>query len=421
MSFWPNAVKAKAKSRNALWLVLGVLAVAGGGIAVAVIMFSNKSNATSADPAPKDDTVAGSALKDAAVIATNIDAAGTGAPAVPSGPPPTLGTPVRLDIGDLWQYPRSDGSYYIASPLFDVVFPDKPTVKIESAKVSDANHKPIDVYTIISKTDARMIELQLIPYGRHLEDKGMAAGVERELAKQGKVTAANRMDGTQRVDTWTTKTTTGSTVQLEMRVDSERGFVLAASTESTDKGRADAVAMLASVHIRAPADTVTDPETLVGVRIRKAGKKLVVHDRSDSFTLELPWPAKVQRTVDGKLAFVKVEVTAEKKKSQLVLGIIETAPWDAIVWASPSRRAELDAKDAKVVGELAGGQTKTLPAEVGGLQGTAIDSTGRTKQKVQSRTVYNAFQHRRYTLTCVEAPCDAVAKSLHFADPQPVK
>ena len=61
---------------------------------------------------------------------------------------------------------------------------------------------------------AGLLVLQLIPYGRHLEDKGMAAGVERELAKQGKVTASNRMDGTQRVDTWTAKTTTGSTVQL---------------------------------------------------------------------------------------------------------------------------------------------------------------------------------------------------------------
>jgi hypothetical protein len=418
MTFWPSAVSI-TKSRNFLWIVFGALVVAAGGVAVAIIMFSNKSGAT-ATTAPADaGVVAAPKTSGHSVTKLALDA-GAETPATPTATP-TLGAPVRLDIGDFWEWPRADGSYYIASPLFDVVFPDKPVIKIEQGKVSDANHKPIDVYTMISKTDARMVELQLIPYGRHLEDKGMAAGVQRELAKQGVVTSSSRMEGSQRVDVWTTTTATKSLVQLEMRVDSERGFVLAASTESTDAGRADAMAMLRSVHIRAPADTAADPETLVGVRIRKTGTKFVAHDHVDGFTIELPWFAKVKRTVDTKLAFVKVEVSADKKKSQLVLGIIETAPWDAIVWASPSRRAELDQKDAKVVGELAGGETKTSGMEIGGLPGTAIDATGKAKQKVQSRTVYNAFQHRRYTLTCVDAPCDAVAKSLHFADPVPIK
>ena len=65
---------------------------------------------------------------------------------------------------------------------------------------------------------------------------------------------------------------------------------------------------------------------------------------------------------------------------------------------------------------FAGGPRNRM--QIGGFFRPATRSTEADRC---DRTVYNAFQHRRYTLTCVDAPCDAVAKSLHFTDPQPIK
>jgi hypothetical protein len=59
------------------------------------------------------------------------------------------------------------------------------------------------------------------------------------------------------------------------------------------------------------------------------------------------------------------------------------------------------------------------PITMGGLTGSKIEPIGRAKQKVSSYLVVNPYQHRMYRLVCLAQPCDAVAKSLHFADTTP--
>jgi hypothetical protein len=147
------------------------------------------------------------------------------------------------------------------------------------------------------------------------------------------------------------------------------------------------------VHLRPLADATTDPSTLTGIRVRKNGKLFEAHDKTDGFTIDLPWMADVVRTVDAANSVVHVALTATRAKATILVNIDEKAAWDAL------------------------GITPTV---VDGL--AADDRTWAAKQKhVWTHLTWNRFQHRLYRVSCTGTPCDAVSESLHFADPAPTK
>lgn len=297
----------------------------------------------------------------------------------PADPSVTLGTPVQAGVADFWITPRSDGTYLVSSPLVAAVFPAKPTAKVARSTKPNADGKLFDIYTFAVEP---VYQLEIIAMGRNMRDEGGFKNLEAELAKVGPVEKSERTEDQQPI---TRFSVAGGAMILDGRIDLARGLIIN-STAATDAAtRVAGATFLASVHVRRPADALLDPDTLVGVRQRKGLKgKLVLHDKDDSFTLEMPYPAKVERTVDEAQHAVVVTATSAKKRSQAVIAISELAAWDALA-IGPTKLAELQ------------------------------------KANKKARLVWNAFQHRLYRVTCTDTPCDPIVKSLHFTDPVAIK
>jgi len=340
-----------------------------------------------------------------------------------AGPPPLppgvkLGPPERTDVGDFWLVPRSDGEYVITSPLVTATFPSKPTIKVAKATTVNADGKPFDIYSFAVEQGTVLYQLQIIALGRNARDEGGFAKVEQELGKLGPVTKASRKEDGQDITRFTVSQG-GSTLLLDGRIDLPRGLLVNSTTVTDGATRAVGDQFLASVRIKRPPDPLEDPNTLVGVRVRKTGKKLVAHDKTDSFTVELPWQPTVVRTPDPKNKHdIEVALTATKGKATVAFVVSEQSPWDALS-KSPTKISALERDDLASMEKLAGGRVMLTPITMGGLTGSKIEPIGRAKQKVSSYLVVNPYQHRMYRLVCLAQPCDAVAKSLHFADTTP--
>lgn len=295
-------------------------------------------------------------------------------------PNATLGTPAQAGVADFWLTPRSDGAYVLESPLVTAVFPSRPTAKVAKSSKPNADGKLFDIYTFaVEPTPNKVLyQLEIIAMGRNMRDEGGFENLEVELAKVGKVEKAQRTEDQQAI---TRFTVAGGALILDGRIDLARGLIIN-STASTDAATKDTgTAFLASVHVRQPTDALQNPDTLVGVRQRKGTKgKLVLHDKDDTFTLEMPFNAKVERTVETAQHAVVVTATSAKKRAQAVILISEYAAWDA----------------------LAIGPTKLVELQ---------------KANKKAHLVWNAFQHRMFRVTCTDTPCDPIVKSLHFTDP----
>jgi hypothetical protein len=325
-----------------------------------------------------------------------------------------------MPIADFWLYPRSDGAYMARSTLVEVVFAHKPVAKIEPSPNKTADGRSFDMFTLSDDLGGHgLLQLQLMSLGRDAHDVHGIDGVKQLLAKYGQVHESHRTDAG--VDVTRLEVADRDThLTVDSRLDLARGLIVVATASTSSADRAIANGFLTSVRLRTAPDPVLDANALAGVRIRKSGSKLVAHDPTDSFTFELPWAAKVARKPGAAPSQPPVvTITAEKKKSKIVVQITEVAAWDGLVLESPTRRNETLAKDQESAEAVIGGKLKRSTATIAGMPAVVIDPSGKAKPKIQLRSIYHRYQHRKLDIVCVDAPCDAIATSLHFADPKP--
>jgi hypothetical protein len=305
--------------------------------------------------------------------------------APPIDPSVTLGTSVPAGVADFWLTPRSDGSYLVTTAILTATFPAKPTAKVAKSTRPNADGKYFDIYTFaVEPKPGVLYQLEIIAMGRNMRDEGGFKNLEAELAKVGKVDKSDRTQDGRPV----TRFTAGSIV-LDGRIDLERGLIINSTATTDAEAKAAGLVFLASVHVRGAIDPVDDPDSLVGVRQRPAiGKgskgRLEIHDNDDSFTIDVPAAVKVEREVDAAQHAVVVTASSTKRRAAFVLTISELAAWDALA-IGPTKLAALQAANKK------------------------------------AHLIWNAFQHRMYRVTCTDTPCDPIVKSLHFAEPLPVK
>jgi hypothetical protein len=398
----PMAMAMQPKKSHTLAIVVSVLAIGGAAAAITLIAMNQKSG--SATPT------------------TEVAGSGSGSPsdiapisqkpiAIPSTPPPpaknvTVGKPEQMDLADLWGYPRSDGGYLVSAPSFEAAFPHKPTAKVEPY----ANNKTLDVYTLGDDLAGRgLLQLQIVALGHGGRDPGLLDGVKGLVAKVGAVTESHRTDGGLDVTRYeATSAATGETARVDTRADMSRGLLFVATTSFIKSDQPAAEAFLASVHARPTPDV--DPKAL-SIRVRKEHGKNQAHDATDAFTIELPWTTKVSRTVPG------VQVASSKGKASVVIEIEELAPPDALAFSPTAQKAALD-KLAADLEKTAKHDVKIATEKLGGLPASRLDAKG-NGHSYHTHFVWNRYQHRRYTVACVDAPCDIVALSLKFAAPPP--
>jgi hypothetical protein len=388
----------RARKRMFAIAAIGVVVLAGAGIAATIVL---RRGSRVPDPATGSGSAAGSGSAMASAKGNRASPPATPAPP-PFDPdaPATLGKPVPAPLGDFWSWPRSDGAVLVTSPLIDAVFPSQPTFEIKPGTPTKDGHAT-QIYNIAVQDKAHILSLQIAALGRNAHDEGAVAAMQAEMKKLGPVTSETYIDTSaksQEVRRLTaiepaTATTEDSRMVVDARVDTTRGLFIYATADTVPSYNAVGDAFLAHVHVRSLPDAATDPSTLTGVRIRKPGKTFEAHDKADSFVIELPWMAKVERIVDAQNNVVHVAITATKGKASIVVGIDEKSAWDAL---------------------------GITPAVVDGL--VKDDKAWAAKQKhATTQLTWNPFQHRLYRVSCTNTPCDAVMKSLHVADPQPTK
>lgn len=298
----------------------------------------------------------------------------------------TLGPATQLGIADFWVAPRSDGAFVVTSPLVTAIFPFKPTAKATQSSKPNADGRRFDIYTISAQPPAGsngpVYELELIAMGRNMRDQGGLKEIGTELAKHGTVTKAERTDDKQVITRFTVKGT-GVEIVVDAQIDTARGLIASSSANGAQSAVTEG--FLASVHLRQGSDAVDDSATLTGIRSRSGAKgKFVIHDQTESFTLEVPAKPEIKRTVDAPGHAVVVTATSTQKRAKYVLTISELSVWDALA-LGPTKLAELQNK------------------------------------KPKATAIWNPFQHRLFRLVCTDTPCDVIAKSVHFADPTPTK
>jgi len=307
------------------------------------------------------------------------------APAEVVAPPPdpnvTDGPSQQAGVADFWITPRSDGSYLVTTAIVTATFPAKPTAKVAKSTRPNADGKYFDIYTFaVESKPGVSYQLEIIAMGRNMRDEGGFKSLEAELAKVGKVDKLERTQDGRPV----TRFTAGP-ITLDGRIDLERGLIInsTATTDATTKPIGEA--FLASVHVRGAVDPVDDPDALVGVRQRKGARgKLEIHDAQDTFTIDVPAAVKIERTVEAAQHAVVVTATSTKRRPAFSLTITKLSDWDALA-IGPTKLAALQAANKK------------------------------------AHLIWNPFQHRMYRVQCTDTPCDSIVKSLHFAEPLPVK
>jgi hypothetical protein len=394
----PRTAGTRTRGRTLAIAAVATILLAGGGITATLALRGSGSSSPAKPAPPSTGSDAGSAKP----------AIAKPSPPQTPAPPPfdpdkagvTLGAPVAAPIGDFWSWPRSDGTVLVTSPLVDAVFPSQPTFEIKpGAKTKDG--RDTEVYNISVADKVHILNLQIVALGRGARDDGAVAALKDAMQKLGPVTRDTYVDHSAKSQEVTrlkalepaTASTEDSRMIVDARIDTSRGLFVYATADTVPSYNAVGDAFLEHVHLRTPADATTDPFTLTGVRLRKPHKLFEAHDKADSFVVELPWMAKVERTVDAKNNVVHVAISGSKGKSTIAVDVDEKAAWDAL---------------------------GVTPKVVDGLK--ADDQKWAATQKhVVTQLTWNPFQHRLYRVTCTATPCDAVIKSLRFAAPEPTK
>jgi hypothetical protein len=305
--------------------------------------------------------------------------------------------------------------------VFEVVFPHRPTAKVESSARPTADGKPFDVYTLSDDLQGRgVLQLQLMSLGRGARDGGAVDAVKGLVAKVGPVTETHRTDrGYDIARLEAVSASTGETVRVEHRSDLPRGMIFVATTSFIKSDQATVDAFLDSLHLRPALDPFDDPKSLT-VRVRKEHGKNEAHDATDSFRIDMPWSAKVARIPsDATRRVVNVTVTATHGKASVALAIEEASAWDALAFSPSKQKAFVETSKGTLAAETKL-EIKQASEKLGGLPATRLDAKG-NGHSYHLHLLWNRFQHRRYSLMCVDAPCDVVALSLKFADPIPVQ
>ena len=402
------------RSGKKLVMAISITAIVGAGAAITLIAMQHKKpGATATAP------VAASGSDPSIEIVPDTSAPSAKKPVVAPPAPPapvvprdtTLGAPEQMELADLWLWPRKDGSYLIASPIFEVVFPHRPTAKVEPAP-----HFNLDTYTLADDLQGRgLLQLQLTSLGRNTKDAGILETTKALVAKLGPVTETHRTDrGVEVTRLEATSPTTGESVRVDARIDGPRGILAIAMASVIPSDKATAEAFLDGIHTRPALDPLDDPKSLT-VRVRKEHGKSQAHDTTDSFTIELPWTTKVSRAPDPHVVGVSVEST--RGKASATLAIEEVSSWDALAFSPTKQRAFVE--QAKTTfAATTGLAVKQATEKLGGLQAMRFDAKG-GGHSYHLHLVWNRYQHRRYSLMCVDAPCDVIALSLKFAAPAP--
>ena len=397
------------KRSKGLVIGISVAAVVGAGVAITLIAINHGKKPTAAvasgsGAASDDSATAPSSTPPVAPIDRKPPPTKPPPPAPPKDT--TLGTPEPLELADLWLWPRKDGAYLVASPVLEVVFPHRPTTKVES--------KPVEAYTLADDLQGRgLLQLQILA-----RDIASPESLRAVVGKAGPVTETKRTDRGADVTRFeATSAATGETLRIDSRVDAMRGLALVATTSFIKSDQATADAFLDSIHTRVATDPFDDPKTLT-VRVRKERGKNQAHDATDSFTIDLPWTAKVARTPpQGHV--VGVRVTAARGKASVVLDVAELSSWAALAISPGAQQAFVEQARAGLATST-GLDVKIATEKLGGIAAARLDAKGRG-HSYHTHLVWNRYQHRRYTLACIDAPCDVVALSLKFADPAPVR
>ncbi|HEX4449673.1 MAG TPA: hypothetical protein VH143_02330 [Kofleriaceae bacterium] len=393
----PRTAGTRTRGRTFAIAAVATVLLAGGGIAATLVLHDTSASSKPATPSGSD---AGSGSAKSAIAKPSPPQTPAPPPFDPDQAGVTLGTPTPAPIGDFWSWPRSDGTVLVTSPLVDAVFPSQPTFEIKpGAKTKDG--RDTEVYNIAVADKVHILNLQIVALGRGARDDGAVAALKEAMQKLGKVTRDTYVDHSAKSQEVTrlnaiepaTATTEDSRMIVDARIDTSRGLFVYATADTVPSYNAIGDAFLEHVHLRTPGDATTDSFTLTGVRLRKPHKLFEAHDKGDSFVVELPWMAKVERTVDSKNNVVHVAITASKGKSTIAVDVEEKAAWDAL---------------------------GITPKVVDGLK--ADDQKWAATQKhVVTQLTWNPFQHRLYRVTCTATPCEAVIKSLRFAAPEPTK
>jgi hypothetical protein len=342
------------------------------------------------------------------------------APVVATAPPAvvTLGTPVPAPIGDLWVWPRSDGKFLVASPDAEVVFPHEPKFTIVPAAIKRGDGSTIEDFQITDTSGGTTLQVELMALGYGLGDAGVTRNLDslrQAVAKVGKVTESKRDDHGVTVHGFAATDATHSTLRVEQRTDRARGFSLSGTAVTGAANTAVGDEFLASIHLRHAPDPALD-----GVRVRKAGRKHVVHDGTESFSIELPWPATVKgvEVPDGHHVGVVIAAKA-RGKGEIRVVVDEFGSWDGLE-LGPTGLAEAAARLQRGLHDDYKLAVQLHATTLAGQPATRFDGPKASRKKFQAWSVWNRFQHRTYEILCVDAPgCGAVAKSLRFADPVP--
>ncbi len=392
-----NFAMAMTPKKSSKGLVIGVslVAIAGAGAAITLIAMQAKKPAApaagsgSAEPAA---TTTGSA----APIAQKPIAMPPTPPAAPKDL--TLGKPEQMELADLWLTPRKDGAYVVTSPLLEVVFPHLPRAKLDTPAV----------YTLSDDLQGRgLLQLQLTAGG------GTIDGLKAQVAKLGTVVESHTTDrGLDVTRLEATSAATGETLRIESRADPARRLAVVATASFIKSDQATAKDFLDSIHLRAAADPADDPKALT-VRVRKG--KNEVHDTGETFSIALPWATKIAR-VPGAHP-VKVTATATHGKASVTLVIEETSAWDGLAFSPANQQIFVDNMKTALA-QSAKHDVKVAAEKLGGIPASRLDAKG-GGHSYHTHLVWNRYQHRRYTIACVDAPCDVVALSLKFAAPLP--
>lgn len=396
------------KSNKGLVIGISVAAVVGAGVAITLIAMQHKKSAAVAA-----DTGSGSAPAGSSGSASGseaVAASGSGPVAapikqvpLPPTPPPapkdlTLGTPEPMELGDFWLTSRKDGAFVVTSSLFEVVFPHRPTAKVER-----------NVYTLSDDLQGRgLLQLQITAGGKDAGDSGRA-----QVAKAGTPIETHSTDRGQSVTRLeATSATTGETIRVDSRVDAPHDLLVVATTSFIKSDQATAADFLASIHQRPATDPFDDPKTLT-VRVRKEHGKNEAHDAMDSFAIALPWTTKIARAPGARP--VKVTATSTRGKASATLVVEEISAWEALAFSPASQKAFVET-NRQALADSTKLEVKVASEKLAGIPAQRLDAKGRG-HSYHTHLLWNRFQHRRYTLVCVDAPCDVVALSLKVAAP----
>ena len=397
-------------------MILGAIVAIGLGVVIAVVV--TRSGAAPAS-SPGARVAASGSPRDAGTVAPRPDA---GSSAVPAPNPPTAvreGEPMLSAVGDFWLYPRSDGSVRVVSPLVEVTFPHRPVVTLQPSPTKTADGKDFDVYRFTDEpASGVMRRLEVISLGRNARivagnatrDSFEKVGTVKETASEEQGVLIKDLEVVDRE---------GTRLRARIATDLPRGVLMILTTLSPAGSAEDQLddVTRASMHLRKAPEPTTDPMVLGGTTAVKKAKQFVVRDRAGTFSVTLPWPAKIVRTIKQKT--VLLELHAKSGKASIDLTFAE---WSSGDFLRETHQAKTTEKMRTSLAEALGMPFEIVPAKLDWLEASLVRPAGKLPKRVGRLETWIApdrSSRRLVSVQCVDAPCAAVVKSLVLARPVP--